>query len=241
MAPGSPSPNTSRPLGLCYLVGTRDSNLLALLPHRYIQLAIHCLEPAIRHISEPQVLGFAIFLAPEGFPPHRACWPSTLHCPWQQVSPCSPVKEWECQIPHWREENYKLLLCRQHQKPCSPKVHRSPVFQAVPPCRRLMSLLYHCWNPSSSTEWQSAILLLLGGLPATVHRALPTVTAGEPLHPNKEQELQSLIEGIKEVTPQIWQCKGNISNISLSEEHCWSSRRKKPSKLQLQRHKGLKP
>jgi hypothetical protein len=30
------------------------------------------------------------------------------------------------------------------------------------------------------------------------HPALPTVTAGEPLHPHQEQELQPLTEGRKE-------------------------------------------
>jgi hypothetical protein len=46
-----------------------------------------------------------------------------------------------------------------------------------------MSLLFNAWNPSFSTEWRSATLLVLGGLSPTVHRdpELPTVTAGVPL------------------------------------------------------------
>jgi hypothetical protein len=34
--------------------------------------------------------------------------------------------------------------------------------------------------------------------------------------------------------------RGNRSSISLSEDYCWSSRRKN-SKPELQEHKGLKP
>jgi hypothetical protein len=54
-----------------------------------------------------------------------------------------------------------------------------------------MSLLSKSRNPSSSTEWQSATVLVLGGLPSIVHRdpVLPTATVGEPLAPIKEQEL----------------------------------------------------
>jgi hypothetical protein len=46
-----------------------------------------------------------------------------------------------------------------------------------------MSLLSKIWNPSTSTEWQSATLLVLRGLLLTVHRnpILLTATAGEPL------------------------------------------------------------
>jgi hypothetical protein len=54
-----------------------------------------------------------------------------------------------------------------------------------------MYLLSKSWNPSYSTECQSATLLVLGGLPLTVHRdpTLPIVTAGELLCLIKEQKL----------------------------------------------------
>jgi hypothetical protein len=47
-----------------------------------------------------------------------------------------------------------------------------------------MFLLSKSWNPSYSTEWQSATLLMLAGLPPQVQRdpVFTTMTAGEPLH-----------------------------------------------------------
>jgi hypothetical protein len=58
---------------------------------------------------------------------------------------------------------------------------------------------------------------------------IPTETTGEIHAPIKEQELQPPHWGQKRGN----QChnknpaRGNISSIPLSEEHCWSSRRKK--------------
>jgi hypothetical protein len=132
-----------------------------------------------------------------------------------------------------REESYNLLLCGWHQKPCFPKVYRSPVLKTEPPCRRVTSLLSKTWNSRSSTEWQSAILLVLGGLHPTVDRepALPTVTVGEPMCPNQRVGTQAPSlreEGKKRGNLQYSKnpTSFNISNIPLSEEHCGSSRRK---------------
>jgi hypothetical protein len=110
----------------------------------------------------------------------------------ESKSPCYPVKEQEHQIPHWGEESYNLLICRQHQKPWSPKVHRSPVLHAAPHCISHIAPSKR-WNPSSSTKWQSATVLVLWGLPITVHRdtTLPTVTAEEPLHLHQRAETQA--------------------------------------------------
>jgi hypothetical protein len=61
MAPGSPNSNTSRPQGHHYLVGIRQFNLPAPLPHGNPQLATQCQEPATTHPSDPHALGFTIF------------------------------------------------------------------------------------------------------------------------------------------------------------------------------------
>jgi hypothetical protein len=58
-----------------------DSSPLALLPHRYPQLATQCQEPATTHPCEPQAAGLANLLAPGGIPSHQAQRPSTPHCP----------------------------------------------------------------------------------------------------------------------------------------------------------------
>jgi hypothetical protein len=181
MAPGNPHRNASRLQGLhCWWV-PHDSSLLALLPHRYPQLASQCREPTTTYLSEPQALGFVILLAPGGFHPHRAWRTTTPHCLWQQESPHSLVKERECQVPQWGEVSYNLPLCRWHQKPCFPKVHRRSAFHTALPCKRTTPLLSKSWNPTSSAKWQPTTLLVVGGLPPTVHRdqVLPTVTAGE--------------------------------------------------------------
>jgi hypothetical protein len=50
------------------------------------------------------------------------------------------------------------------------------------------------WNPSSSAEWYSSTLRVLGGLPPTVHRGpvFPTMTARESHSHIKEWEPQIL-------------------------------------------------
>jgi hypothetical protein len=215
---------------------------LALLTHGYPQHATQCQEPASTHLSEPQTPGFATLLVPGGFPPHRAWRPSTSHSSWQQESICSPIKEQECQIPHWGEESYNLLLYRQHQKSYFPKPHRSPELYPAPPCRTVTSLLSKRWNPNSSTEWQSTTLLVIGGLPPTVQRpsishcdcrraSVPHQIAGTPTPHWKEKR-----GNCHHKSPT----RGSISSISLSEEHCWGSRRKK-LKIPTTGAQGLKP
>jgi hypothetical protein len=61
-----------------------------------------------------------------------------------------------------------------------------------------MVLLSKSWNPSSSTEWQHTTLLVLGGLPAIVHRDLVLpVTAGEPYSHQRAQTPAPLLRGEK--------------------------------------------
>jgi hypothetical protein len=58
-----------------------NSSPLALLPHRYSQFSTQYQEPTTTHLSGHQSPSFALLLAPEIFPPHKAWRPSTLHCP----------------------------------------------------------------------------------------------------------------------------------------------------------------
>jgi hypothetical protein len=67
---------------------------LALLPHGYLQLVTQCQEPTTIHLRNQGLL----FCWQRGFPPNRAWGASTSHCPWQQESPCFPIKEQEHQI-----------------------------------------------------------------------------------------------------------------------------------------------
>jgi hypothetical protein len=70
-----------------------------------------------------------------------------------------------------------LLLCGRHQKAClllysaeSPNTSHLASLQESPVSPK-------SWSPSSSTEWQSAILQVPGGQPPKVHSgpSLPTV------------------------------------------------------------------
>jgi hypothetical protein len=70
---------------------------------------------------------------------------------------------------------------------------------------------------------------------------LPTVTSEESLCPFKSRNSSPFADEKKEVMGSTTRTlQGVISSIPLSEEHCWSSRRKN-SKPQLQGHKELKP
>jgi hypothetical protein len=130
-----------------------NSSPPALQPHRNPQLATQCQEPATTHSSEPQAPGSAIFSLQE------TSLPKSMEA---QLSPPSltakepvrlPRQRARTPDPHWGEESYNLPLCRQHQKPWSPKVHWRPALHAAPPCRRVTSLLSKHWNPDSFTEW----------------------------------------------------------------------------------------
>jgi hypothetical protein len=65
------------------------------------------------------------------------------------------------------------------------------------------------WNPSSSTEWQFASLLILGGLPPTVQRpSVPHYSCRKaPVPPSKNGNSSLHTEGRKEAigTKRIWQ------------------------------------
>jgi hypothetical protein len=142
-----PTPNASRPQGLHCLMSTRRFKPTTLLPQRYPQLATQCQEPATIYLSELQALLF-YWCQEASFPiEHRGPELLTVPDSKRACAPCQ-VKEWEHQIPHWGEGNYNLLLCRQHKKPCSPKVHRSPALHAAPPCRRVTSLLSRVGIPT---------------------------------------------------------------------------------------------
>jgi hypothetical protein len=86
-------------------------------------------------------------------------------------------------------EGRKAITCYSAggtRSPIPPSYTEAQCFTLHLPAR-VTSLLPKSWNPGSSTEWQSATLLVLWGLTPTVHRdlALPTDTAGEPLCPHQ--------------------------------------------------------
>jgi hypothetical protein len=135
-------------------------------------------------------------------------------------------------LPHQRARTPDSPLKGRKLKPATlqaapeallPQGTQKP--STAPHCRRVTSLWSKTWNPSSSTEWQSTTLLLLEGLPPRVHRDPLLQLQESPYAPIKEWELQ----------PPHWgnwhhnknPASGNLSSIPLSEEHCWSSRRKK--------------
>jgi hypothetical protein len=196
-------------------------------------LSARNLDFATTHLSEPQAPCFAILLVLGSFPSTEHWGVALSLLLTARQSPCSPFKEQECQIPHWGDESYNLLLCTGQQKPCSPKTHSRPAPHTAPPCMGVTSLLPKSWNPISSTEWQPTTLLVLGGLPHPPHFTETQCSLlwlqESPYTTIKEQELQS---------PHWWQkrdnlrhnrntARGNISSTPISEEHCWNSRRKK--------------
>jgi hypothetical protein len=73
-APGSPHPNSSRPQGLCCLVGTTCFRPTGFAAPRASSTCYSV--PRASHHTSKQTPGFAILLAPGGFPPHRAQRPS---------------------------------------------------------------------------------------------------------------------------------------------------------------------
>jgi hypothetical protein len=52
-------------------------------------------------------------------PSHRARKPK-LPTGRIATKPSLLQKDWECQISHWGEESWRILLCMWHEKPCSP-------------------------------------------------------------------------------------------------------------------------
>jgi hypothetical protein len=153
--PGSSCPKESRLLGPCSMVGTiwfKPAGLAA--PGE--PSSCHRVPGDCHHTPKwNQFPDLANLLVPGGFNPHSVQRPRTPHCPWQEDSPCSPIKEWECptEIPHWGEESCNLLLCKWHQKLCSPKEHRSPALYTAPSCRTVTTLLSMCstmQSPSAS-------------------------------------------------------------------------------------------
>jgi hypothetical protein len=128
-------------------------------------------------------------------------------------------------------------------KLCFPKVQRSPALHAgLLPCRRVTSLLSQSWNSRSSTEWKSTTLLVLGDLTPTVHRdpLLLTATAGEPLHPTKEWDLQLSEERKEVISTTTRTLQGVIYPAYPSLRNTAGAPREKSSKPQLWGHKGLK-
>jgi hypothetical protein len=158
------------------------------------------------------------------------CWHQEASLPTEHGGPALPnvPDSKRALIPHQRArmqdsslregKPYNLLLYRWHQKACVPKVHTAL------PCRRVLSLLFKSWNPSSSIEWASAALQVLGGLPppCTETQHSPLWLQESPCTPIKEWELQPPHWGEKRGNLHHNEnpAKGSISSILLSEEHC---------------------
>jgi hypothetical protein len=98
----------------------------------------------------------------------------------------SPLKSKNTKFP---TEGRKAVTCYSvggTRKPASPRSSEAHAYLQ----ENLISP--KSWNPSSSTEWQSTTLQMLGGFTTTVHRdpELPGMTAGESSPPIKELEPQ---------------------------------------------------
>jgi hypothetical protein len=147
-----------------------NSSLLALLPHRYPQLATQCQELATTHLSEPQVQAL-LFCWHQEAPgsPQSMETPALPTVPDSKRAPTPPSKIEKAIFP---TEGRKAITCyfAGCTKALFPQEHRSPVLHAALPCRRVTSLLSKSWDSSSSTEWPSATLLVLEGQPLTAHR-----------------------------------------------------------------------
>jgi hypothetical protein len=121
MAPGILLPNASKPQDLCCFVGTRQFKSAGLAASQ-IPSTCYSVPGTCHHTPKwTPGSGFTILLAPGGSRlPTEHGDPSTPHCPWQQESPHTPIKDWEGHIPNWGEESHNLLLCRLHQGPVPP-------------------------------------------------------------------------------------------------------------------------
>jgi hypothetical protein len=101
---------------------------------------------------------------------------------WKWEKPCSPIKEWEHWILHWGKESCNQVLCRRHQKACSPRCREAQFItlcltrgDPISPVQELKFQVLHWMSISSSAG--------LTRPAPTVHREpmLPTVTVGESL------------------------------------------------------------
>jgi hypothetical protein len=178
VAPGS------RPQGLCCLVDIRQPRATG-FTSPWVPSTCYSVPGA--HYHTPKEPGFAILLA-KRLPSQQSM--GGQHFPLSLTAREPLLSHQRARTPDSPTEGRKAVTCYSAsgtRSPVSPKVHRSPVLHTAPLCRTATSLLSKSWNPSSSIGWQSATLLVLEGLPLTVHKdpALPTVTAGEPLHPYK--------------------------------------------------------
>jgi hypothetical protein len=117
------------------------------------------------------------------------CWCQDACLPTEHGGPVLPTfSDKRALAPPSKSKNARFPTEERKAITCySAGSTRIPVLHTAPPCWRVTSVLSKSWISSNSTEWQSTTLMVLGGLPATVHRdpVLPTVTAGEPLHPYK--------------------------------------------------------
>jgi hypothetical protein len=190
LVPGSPWPNASRCQGhcclttqvhwICCLTSILNSllNIRSWLIHTQVNLSLQALLffVARRLLSpqntEDQHSPLSLTVREHSFPHQRA------------RTPDSPM----------REGKLKPATLQEAPEARFPQVHRIPVNNAAPPCRRVISLLSKSKNPSSRTEWQSATLTMLGGLEPTVHKdpMFPIATTGEPLCPPQRTGIPSL-------------------------------------------------
>jgi hypothetical protein len=72
------TPHSNRPQGLHCLMDTRWFKPAGFAAPQFPQLATQCQEPATTHLNETQATGFALLLAPGGFPPQKAWRPLSL-------------------------------------------------------------------------------------------------------------------------------------------------------------------
>jgi hypothetical protein len=154
MVPGSPCPSASRPQGLCCLVSTRQFKPAGLAAP-WVPSTCYTVLGACHHTPSESRLQALLF-----------CWCQETSFPTEHrgsAIPTVPVSKTALAPPSKSmNDSSNLLFFRQHQKPCSPKVHRSPVLHTAPPCRIVTCLMPKSWNPSSSTKWQPATLPVLG-------------------------------------------------------------------------------
>jgi hypothetical protein len=162
-----------------------NSSLLALLHHRYPQLATQCQDPGTTHPSEPQASGLANQLAPGGFPPteHGGPAPSTVPDSKRALTP--PSKNKNARFP---TEERKAKTATLQAAPEAP----FPQGTQEPSASHCTSLQENQLSSVQKLEsWllhQVAICCPAGARSPTTHSAqrpsTPSATAGEPLHPH---------------------------------------------------------
>jgi hypothetical protein len=159
------------------------------------------------------------------------------HCPWQQESTFSPPKSNKARFPNkWR----KAITCYSAggtRSPVPPRHTEAQHFMPHLPAEETKS-----WNPNSSIEWQSATLLVVGGLP--LHSAQGPRTPhcdcrGAPVLPSKTGNSSPLTEERKKVISTTTRTLQGVTYPAYpSLGNTAGAPGEKISKPQLQRHRN---